>query len=70
MNNLTSSEQQRIDELLPKYKGNRLSRKEAEELKLLLERKKTEALNLGDLIIAIGIGFLIAGLIGYLLEDN
>jgi hypothetical protein len=34
----------------------------------ILEEKKDEAFNIGDLTLAMGIVFLLAGLIGYLAE--
>jgi len=42
-----------------------LKKDEGEILKQLLKEKQEEAFRLDDKILAIGIGFLVAGLIGY-----
>jgi hypothetical protein len=40
--------------------------KDGETLKQLLKEKQEEAFKIDDKVLAIGIGFLVAGLIGYL----
>jgi hypothetical protein len=70
MASLTPREQDRImNDLLEKFKQERLETQDAIKLKGLLEEKKTEAFNIGDIALALGIAFLLAGLIGYLVEQ-
>jgi hypothetical protein len=66
---LTPKEKDRImNELLAKLKEERLQKNEGEQLRKILEEKKDEAFNIGDVALAMGIVFLLAGLIGYLAE--
>jgi hypothetical protein len=67
---LTPREQDRImNDLLEKFKQERLETQDAIKLKCLLEEKKTEAFNIGDIALVLGIAFLLSGLIGYLVEQ-
>jgi hypothetical protein len=70
MASLTPREQDRVmNDLVEKFKQERLETPDAIKLKGLLEEKKTEAFNIGELAVALGITFLLAGLIGYLVEE-
>jgi hypothetical protein len=67
MSSLTPKEKNRImKELLDKYNKETLEKQDGKKLKILLQEKQDEAFTSGDKILAIGLGFLIAGLIGYL----
>jgi hypothetical protein len=55
-----------MKELLHKYNKETLEKQDGKKLKILLQEKQDEAFTSGDKILAIGLGFLIAGLIGYL----
>jgi hypothetical protein len=67
MTSLTPREKERImKELLDKFKREQLAKDDAETLKVLLQEKQDEAFNIGDMVLAIGFAFLLAGLIGYL----
>jgi hypothetical protein len=67
MTSLNEREKNRImKEYLEKYNKETLNKEEGEKLKVILKEKQEEAFKLDDKILAIGIGFLIAGLIGYL----
>jgi hypothetical protein len=69
MASLTPREKDRImNDLIKKLKEESLEEQEAIKLRGLLEERKTEAFNLGDFALAVGIIFLLAGLIGYLSE--
>ena len=69
MTSLTPREKDRImHELIEKFKQERLDMEDATRLRGLLEDKKTEAFDVGDFALAMGIVFLLAGLIGYLAE--
>lgn len=69
MASLTPREQDKImNALIEKLKEERLEEHETIKLRGLLEERKTEAFNLGDFALAMGIIFLLAGLIGYLAE--
>lgn len=69
MASLTPREQDRImNALIEKLKEEKLEEHEAIKLRGLLEERKTEAFNLGDFALVMGIIFLLAGLIGYLSE--
>ena len=69
MASLTPREKDRImNDLIKKPKEESLEEQEAIKLRGLLEERKTEAFNLGDFALAVGIIFLLAGLIGYLSE--
>ena len=69
MASLTPREQDRImNQLIEKFKQERLNMEEATKLRGLLEEKKKEAFNIGDFALAMGIVFLLAGLIGYLAD--
>jgi hypothetical protein len=57
-----------MNDLIKKLKEESLEEQEAIKLRGLLEERKTEAFNLGDFALAVGIIFLLAGLIGYLSE--
>ena len=71
LGNLTPTENQRFDELLEKFRKKTLNRDdEAKELQMLLEKRKKEAFDLGDFLLATGTVFLLAGLIGYILEKT
>jgi hypothetical protein len=69
MASLTPREKDRImNDLIKKLKEESLEEQEAIKLRGLLEERKTEAFNLGDFALAVGIIFLLVGLIGYLSE--
>ena len=70
MSSLTPSEMKKIEEMYLKLKSKKLPKQEAEEFKTLLEKKKEDALNLGDFALATGAVFLLAGLIGYLADSK
>ena len=70
MSSLTPSEMKKIEEMYLKLKKKELPKQEAEEFRLLLERKKEDALNLGDFALTTGAVFLLAGLIGYLADSK
>ncbi|MDN5847675.1 MAG: hypothetical protein L0H53_15530 [Candidatus Nitrosocosmicus sp.] len=70
MSSLTPSEMKKIEEMYLKLKKKELSKQQAEEFKLLLEKKKQDALNLGDIALATGAVFLLAGLIGYVADNK
>lgn len=66
---LTPREQDRImNELLEKFKQDTLEMEDARKLKDILEQKREQAFNLGDIALGLGIVFLLAGLIGYIAE--
>lgn len=68
---MTSAEKERINQLLKKSKNKTLKKDdEAKELQILLEKRKKEAMDLGDFLLATGTVFLLAGLIGYLYENK
>lgn len=69
MSSLTPSEMRKIEEMYLKLKNKTLQKQEAEEFKSILEKKKQDALNVGDFVLAMGAVFLLAGLIGYLVDD-
>ncbi len=69
MSSLTPSEMKKIEEMYLKLKSKTLQKQEAEEFKTILEKKKQDALNVGDFVLAMGAVFLLAGLIGYLSEE-
>jgi hypothetical protein len=67
MTSLNEREKNRImKEHLEKYNKETLNKEEGEKLKQLLKEKQEEAFKIDDKILAIGIGFLVADLIGYL----
>ncbi len=67
MTSLTEREKKKImKEYLDKYNKETLKKDEAEKLRILLQEKQEEAFKIDDKVLAIGLGFLIAGLIGYL----
>lgn len=70
MSSLTPSEMRKIEEMYNKLKNKTLQKQEAHEFKLLLEKKKQDALNIGDFALAMGAVFLLAGLIGYLADST
>ncbi len=55
------------------WKNSRITLKkenEGRELKILLEKRKKEAMDRGDFLLATGTIFLLAGLIGYLYDNE
>lgn len=67
MTSLSENEKNRImKEYLKKFNKETLNKEEAQKLKILLQEKQEEAFRMDDKILAMGIGFLVAGLIGYL----
>jgi hypothetical protein len=66
---LTEAEKERINQLLEKFTNKTLKKEdEVKELQVLLEKRKKEAFDLGDFLLATGTVFLLAGLIGYIFE--
>jgi hypothetical protein len=68
--NLTPEEVERRQELTEKLRTRTLTRSEAEELKILLEKERVQATSLGDVIAIIGIVFLIGLVIAFLADDR
>lgn len=66
MSSLTEQEKRRIEEGLRRLKEKKLPLADAEELQTFVERKKEEALNIGDIAIAMGLILFGAALIIYL----
>jgi hypothetical protein len=61
-------EKKRIDDLLLKLKEKSLQKQEGHELQRLLERRKEEAFNTGNFVLAMGAILFGAVLISYLTE--
>ena len=57
-----------MKDLLEKFKQEQLEKDDGETLKALLQERQDEAFNIGDVALAIGFAFLLAGLIGYLAQ--
>lgn len=71
MASLTEREKDRImRDLLAKLKAENLEKQDGEKLKKILEEKKEQAFSIGDLVMAMGFVFILAGLIGYLAEQK
>jgi hypothetical protein len=70
MSSLTPSEMKKIEEMYLKLKNKTLQKQEAEEFRALLEKKRQDAIDIGDFVLAMGAVFLLAGLIGYLTDST
>ena len=66
---LTPEEQRIKYQYLQRLRQRILTRQEARILQELLERERMTAVNLGDILLTIGIGFLVVGLAGYIAEN-
>jgi predicted ribosome-associated RNA-binding protein Tma20 len=67
LTSLTEYEKKKImKELMDKYNKETLSKEEVKKLRILLQEKQEEAFKMDGKILAMGIGFLVAGLIAYL----
>ncbi len=70
MTSLTQQEIQQRQEFTEKLRAKTLTKNEAEKLKQLLEKERTEATSLGDVIALLGIAVLIGMIIAYLAGDR
>jgi hypothetical protein len=68
MSSLTEQEKRRIEEGLRRLREETMELADAEELQIFVESKKQEALNIGDMALAMGLILLGAALILYLTE--
>lgn len=68
MSSLTEREKKRIEEGLRRLREGKLELVDAEELQTFVENKKQEALDVGDMALAMGLILLGAALIMYLTE--
>ena len=68
---LTRDEIIRREELTLKLSDKTITREEAEELKMILEKEKEKAVSLNDMLALFAIGMLSIAVIGFLTElDN
>ena len=70
MSSLTPKEKERIDTLVAEIKRKDLPKENAVELKQLLQHGQDEASKVGDSLLVLGLGFIMAGLIIYVLEKG
>jgi hypothetical protein len=70
MSSLTESERKRIDEAYRKLKEKQLEIHDAEEIQTLVEKRKEQALNVGDIALAMGLILFGAALVMYLSEKR
>jgi hypothetical protein len=70
MSSLTEQEKRRIEEGLRRLREENLELAEAKDLQTFVESKKQEALDAGNIVLALGLILLGAGLIIYLTEKT
>lgn len=70
MSSLTEQEKRRIEEGLRRLREESMEVADAEELQTFIENKKQEAVDAGDVALAMGLILLGAGLIIYLTEKR
>ncbi len=70
MSSLTQQEIKQRQEFTEKLRTKTLTKDEAEKLKQLLEKERTEATSLGDVFVVLGIAVLIGLIIAYLAGDR
>lgn len=67
---LLPQDQRRKNELLTKLQHKSINRREAQELKEMLERERNKASLLGDLVTVIIIGILLAAIISIIFGET
>jgi hypothetical protein len=70
MTNLTAQEIVRREDLLIKFKEERISQEEAIELRNLLEREKQEAAEAGEFVVFLGIVLLLGLVIAFVSGED
>ena len=67
---LSPDEINRRDILLNRFRNEHISKEDAVELRRLLEREKNEAVQVGDVLLVIGISLLLALVIEYISKQR
>jgi uncharacterized membrane protein YjjP (DUF1212 family) len=70
VSSLTPKEMEKIDRLVTEIKQKKLERENALELQQLLRHGQDEASKVGDNLLVIGLGLIMAGLIIYILDKG
>ena len=70
MSSLTPREIERIDRLVGEIKQKKLQKENARELQQLLIQRQNEASEAGNKLLVLSLGFIMAGLIVYILDKD
>jgi hypothetical protein len=70
MTSLTPSEMEKIDRLVAEIKEKKLKRENALELQNLIRYEQDRASQAGNSMLVLGLGFIMAGLILYILDKG